>query len=141
MKNRNRQSNRSTRGRQGQSGSSFNRRDVDDVQRRPGHATGPCPPQGLTLPPLHQRRHSSRFRQDSTPKRGSERAGEANRKQPQTQSTGFLFCLFFWGGDRSCPNSFPHLQATCGDTMTIQTPALAFRLLEVRSHLLPKTPL
>lgn len=78
----------------------------------------------------------------TAPQKGARRGlGRQTENNHRHEALVLCFVLFFWGGGRSCPNSFPHLQATCGDTMTIQTPALAFRLLEVRSRLLPKTPL
>lgn len=88
----------------------FNWRDKDNIQReherRPGRATWPLSTPGPAPPP---ETHTSRFRQNNTPK---EAQRDWEGKQKITTQETLLFFFFFFG--KSCPNSFPKLQALGG---------------------------
>lgn len=89
----------------------------------PGPCPAPAAPPGQGPAPSPET-HTSRFRQDSTPRRGSEGAGEANRKK----TTDGKHCFVFF-----CKLSkfLSKVEARGGGTRTIQAPALAFHRCEV----------
>lgn len=93
----------------------------------PGPRPAPAAPPGQG--PAPSQRHTSRFRQDSTPKRGSEGAGEANRKKTTTDRKHCLFLCFCFSG--KLLKFLSKVEAPCGGTTTVQTPALAFHLCDV----------
>lgn len=89
----------------------------------PGPRPAPAAPPGQGPAPSPET-HTSRFRQDSTPRRGSEGAGEANRKKTTTD----CFFFFFFG---KLSKFLSKVEAHGGGIRTIQAPALAFHRCEV----------
>lgn len=95
------------KGGEDKSGSVFNWRDMEDIhqERRPGRAAagpfstlGPHPAPTRTPgrgPAASPETQTSGFRQDSTPKRGSEGVGKANRKKTTIARKHCTF-FFFW---------------------------------------------
>lgn len=92
----------------------------------PGPRPAPAAPPGQGPAPSPET-HTSRFRQDSTPRRGSEGAGEANRKKTTTDGKHCFFFFFF------CKLSkfLSKVETRGGGIRTIQAPVLAFHRCEV----------